>query len=105
MVDTMSELTDVQKLRLAYDKRMRFHQQVELTVDQLYALTLITLNNAVVPANYPALKAAIVSVTGIQDIDLMADHHTLASLPPDTKLMASISIDLNIVDIPQESPE
>ncbi len=36
---------------------------------------------------------------GVQDISLLVDHHTLASLPADTKLVASILIDLNIVDV------
>lgn len=102
MADTIIELTDEQKLRLAYSKRMRVHKQVELTVDQLYALSLITLNNAVVPGDYPTLKANIEGVTGVQNISLLVDHRTLASLSADTKLVASISIDLNIVDVPVE---
>ena len=102
MAETIAELTDEQKLRLAYAKRMRVHQSVELTVDQLYALCLLSLNNAVQPTDYPALKTAVETVAGVQEINLVVDHHTLASLPADTKLVASITIDLNIVDVPQE---
>jgi len=102
MAETIIDLTAEQALRLAYDKRMRMHKRVELTVDQLYALTLLTLNNAVQPTDYPTLGTAIEAVTGVQNINLLVDHHTLASLPADTKLVADISIDLNIVDIPVE---
>jgi hypothetical protein len=102
MVNTITELTDDQKLRLAYDKRMRVHQQVELTVDQLYAMALITLNNSVVPGDYPTLKTAVEAVAGVQNVNLLFDHHTLASLPADTKLVVNVSIDLNIQDLPEE---
>lgn len=102
MVDTIIELTDDEKLRLAYDKRMHVVKNIVLDADQLYALSLLTLNNAVEPSDYPALKASIEGITGVQNIALLVDHHTLASLPTDTELRATISIDLDIVDIPQE---
>jgi len=97
MVDTISELTDAEKQQLAYDKRMRRNVTVDLAVDQLYALTLITLNNSVEPSDYSALGTAIKGVTGVQDINLLVDHKTLAALPAGAKITARISIDLDIV--------
>jgi hypothetical protein len=96
MAKTLTEPTANQIVLDTYNRGMVAVDKLDLSVDQLYALCLIKLNNAVVPADYPALKAAIEAITGIQQISLVIDHHTRTTVPTDTKLVAVLEINLRL---------
>ena len=101
MTDTLQEPTADQQLERLYNTGMVSSKSLQLDNDQLYALCLIKLNNAVVPADYPDLKAAIEAITGVQEINLVIDHHTRATVPTDKHLEAVVEINLRIEpDVP-----
>ena len=96
MTTTLTEPTaDNQTLNM-YNKGMAAVDKRDLDTDQLYALCLLKLNNSVVPGDYPTLKTAIEAIAGIMDIQLVIDHHTRATVPTDTKLVAVMEINLRI---------
>ncbi len=101
MTVTIPDFTPDQLLRKGFGNLMaRTAPAVDLDLDQLYAVVLVKLNASVTPADYPALKTAIEAVVGVQEIDLLVDRKTRATLPPDTKLTANVTVRLNIVDVP-----
>ena len=63
-------------------------QFLDLETDTKYAICLLKLNSAVVPGDYPNLKSAIEGVTGVQEITLIIDHQTRATIPANTQLKA-----------------
>lgn len=98
MARTLSEPTADEQLLDIYNRGMRISDRIVLETDQKYALCLIKLAAAVTPGDYPALKAAIEAVTGVQEINLVVDHQTRATLPTDTQLVAFLELNLRIED-------
>ena len=96
MTTTLTEPTADQTVVNTYNRGMVAVDKKDLDTDQLYALCLLKLNNSVVPGDYPALKAAIEAITGVQEIQLVIDHHTRATVPADTKIVAIMEINLRI---------
>ena len=105
MADTIVEMSEDDLVRLAYERRMKRSVIKLLETDTKYAVCLVKLHSAVTPADYPTLGFEIKQVTGIQDVDLLIDFQTRATLPVpsdpvtrDTKLQLEIEADLNIVE-------
>lgn len=96
MAITLTEPTADQTVINTYNRGMVATDKLDLAVDQLYALCLIKLNNTVVPGDYPALKAAIEAIAGVQEISLVIDHRTRATVPTDTKIVAVLEINLRL---------
>lgn len=96
MAKTITEPTTDDQLLNVYNRGMRAADRIPLDTDQLYALALIKLNNTVQPTDYPALKVAIEAITGITNISLVIDHHTRATVPTDTELIAIVEFNLRI---------
>ena len=96
MTTTLLEPSSDQIVINAYNRGMKAVGTQDLAVDQLYALCLIKLNNTVVPGDYPALKAAIEAISGVQEITLVIDHHTRATIPTDTKIVSVMEINLRL---------
>ena len=101
MTDTLAEPTTDEQIIKMYNSGMVRAKTLDLATDQLYALCLIKLNNSVVPGDYPALKAAIEAITGVQEISLVIDHHTRATLPADRELKAVVEINLRLQPVPE----
>lgn len=96
MAKTLTEPSTDDQIIDTYNRGMRTAERIVLDTDQLYAVCLLRLNNAVTPANYPALKTAIEAVTGVQNISLIIDHRTRATIPANTQLMAIVEANLRL---------
>lgn len=96
MTITLNEPSADQQKINTYNRGMRSADKIPLETDQLYALCLLKLNNTVVPADYPTLKSAIEAVTGVQNISLIVDHHTTATVPSGMQLDAVVEINLRL---------
>jgi len=96
MAKTLAEPTADAQLLDVYNRGMRIADRIVLETDQKYALCLIKLAAAVQPGDYPALKTAIEAITGVQEISLVVDHQTRATLPTDTQLVAILELNLRI---------
>lgn len=96
MAKTLAEPTSDQQLVDVYNRGMRTAERITLDTDQLYAICLLKLNNAVQPSDYLALKTAIEAITGIQNISLIIDHRTRATIPADTQLNCIVEFNLRI---------
>lgn len=96
MAKTLSEPTADTQLLDVYNRGMRIADRIPLAVDTKYALCLLTLNAAVVPADYPTLKTNIEAVTGVSNISLVIDHQTRATVPTDTEIVAILEFNLRI---------
>lgn len=100
MADTITEPTADQQLIELYNRGMVRAKSVVLATNQLYAVCLIQLNNAVQPSDYPAIGAAINAVTGVQGIQLLMDHKTRATIPADHELRLIVEANLRIDPLP-----
>ena len=98
---TLIEPDAEQQLLDTYNRGMAAVQQVDLALSTKYALCLVKLNPTVTPADYPALKAAIEGVTGVQEITLVIDHETRADVPAGKQLVVVIELNARIEDVPE----
>jgi hypothetical protein len=82
-VQTISDLSADDVIKLQYAKGKRGSQPVVLAPEKRYAVCVLRLNDAVVPGDYPTLKTDIEAVTGVENIELLFDRVTpaTASLP------------------------
>jgi hypothetical protein len=102
MVKTLTEPNTDNQIRNMYNKGMKAADTKDLDTDQLYAIVLLKLNNSVVPGDYPTLKTNIEAVTGIQNAQLIIDHHTRTTIPSGTQLQAVIHTNLRLQEAPPE---
>ncbi len=65
------------------------------------ACVLLQLADAVTPANYAAIGAAIDAIAGIDGVSLVVDGQTPAMIPANTQLRLCVDVQLRIDDIPQ----
>lgn len=100
MAETITEPTADQQVIDLYNRGMTRATAVLLDVNQLYAVCLIKLNNAVKPTDYAAIGAAIRAVTGVMDIQLLMDHKTRAAIPADHQLRCIVEANLRIDPLP-----
>jgi len=84
--------------RLVYAKKLRASNQMDLENDTKYAVVVLKLANAVTPADYPALKTNIIAVTGVQDVDLLFDHQTRATVPANHTQVLRCGADITLRD-------
>ncbi len=98
MTQTIIDLTDDEKLKLEFAKRRRAHASKDLADDTKYAVVILSLHPTVVPGDYPTLKAAIIAVTGVTDVDLLIDHQTRAVVPADHTQVLGIRADVTLRD-------
>jgi hypothetical protein len=96
MAKTLTEPTADTQLLDVYNRGMRVADRIPLEVDTKYAVTLMKLNAAVLPTDYPTLKAAIEAITGITEVSLIIDHQTRATVPADTEIVAIVEFNLRI---------
>jgi len=101
MAVTITEPSSDEQVIDMYNRGMTRAVSIDLNTATKYAVCLIRLAPAVTPANYPALKAAIEAITGIQEISLLIDHQTRASVPADFRLRAICEFNLRIDPIPE----
>ena len=88
--------------KIIVNRKMRMGNSVELPLNKKLACVVLQLNDVVVPDDYPALATAIKAISGIQDVDLLVDGQTPASIPDGTKLMLCAEVQLRIDDLPEE---
>jgi len=105
MAQTLTEPTADEKQKLVYNRKMRRGSTQAIDPSQKFAVCLLKLAPAVnQPGDYAALKGAIVAVPGIQDIDLLVDGVTPASIPENTQLRVVVEAQIRIDDLPPEEP-
>lgn len=98
-IKTLVRLTPDELTRLEYEKRLRIvADKVDLTDDVKYAIVLVALHSSVVPGNYPALKADIEGVTGIQNVELLIDHQARATVFADHTQVLQVRLDIALRD-------
>lgn len=95
---TLTEPSADAQLERLYNTGMAAVEQVDLVTGTKYALCLLRLAGAVTPADYPAIKTAIEGATGVQEIILLIDHETRASVPIGKKLMLVAEMNLRVED-------
>lgn len=97
-IDTISDLTADELLKLEFAKRRKAAQSVDLADDTKYAIVLLTLNPAVTSGDYPTLKTDIEAVTGIQNVELLIDHQARASVPANHTQVLGVRADVTLRD-------
>ena len=92
---TISDLTPEQIVQLEFRQR-RGNNRVDLEDSTKYAVVLLKLAGAVTPGDYPTLKTNIEAVTGVQEVTLLIDHETRASVLADhtqvLRVMGEVSL-------------
>jgi hypothetical protein len=102
VADTLSEPTADEQVERIYNRGMARAKRIEnLNLDERYALCLMRLHDTVTPGDYPTLKTSIEAVTGVQEIQLIIDTVTRATLPAGKRLDAIVEVNLRIEDIPE----
>jgi len=100
VVSITEPTADTQQVNM-YNRAMRRSNVKVLSLDQKYAVCLISLAPAVnQPGDYAALRAAIEAITGIQEIELLIDGQTPSSIPVDKELRMVCEAHLRIDDAP-----
>ena len=84
--------------KLVFAKKLRANAQTDLENDTKYAVVVLKLANAMTPADYPALKANIIAVAGVQDVDLLFDHQTRATVPANHTQVLRCGADITLRD-------
>jgi len=86
-------------MEIAIGRKSKQHESIALTADQKYAVVIMPLAQAVTQADYPALKAAIQAVPGIQDgVRIIIDGRTPASLPDGKEFFLVTRCQLRVCD-------
>jgi len=101
MTKTLLEPTADQQIERIYNTGMAVSEQKVLEADTKYALCLLKLHSSVTPDQYPALKAAIEAVSGVQEISLVIDHQTRATVPDGKQLKVVMEFNLRLDPIPE----
>ena len=84
--------------KLVFAKKLRANAQADLANDTKYAVCLLKLAGAVTPADYPTLKTNIIAVVGVQDVVLLFDHQTRATVPPNHTQVLRCGADITLRD-------
>jgi len=83
--------------------KMKMSNHVIPGLDQKWAVVYIPLAPAVTRDDYPALKAAVEAIAGIQnDVQLLVDGVTRDTLPEGKEPILSVEVHQNRRDVPEE---
>jgi hypothetical protein len=74
------------------------HGSVDVGSDQKFAVVFIPLVPAVTQADYPALKAAIEAIAGIQPISLLIDGQ-MPTIPAELTASIKVNAQMRLADI------
>ena len=91
--------TDAEKIELGFSKSKKASNSIDLENDTKYALVVLKLAAGVKqPGDYAQLKTAIVAITGITDVELVIDTHTIAaaSVPANRTQVAEIRFNIKL---------
>ena len=101
-VQTIVEPTIADQQVDLYNTRMRRSNVETLVVGRKYAVCLIRLATAVnQPADYPALKAAIEAIAGVNEVTLLIDGQAPANIPTGKQLRLVVEAHLRIDNAPE----
>jgi len=101
--NTVPQPTAAQMRKNWQNKKARNHKLVDIDVDQKYATVLLLLNPAVTqPDDYATLRTALIGVTGIVDVKLLVDGHTVDNVPEGDKLVVVAEVAIRQTEIPIE---
>lgn len=100
-VQTLTVPSADEQQKLVYNRKVRKGNSVELPLDKKLACVILQLSPAVTQDDYPALATAIKAIAGIQEVDLLVDGQTPASIPTGTKLVLVADVQLRIDDLPE----
>lgn len=100
-ITNLTDMTDEQKLRMAYRRAMKGTKVEVLKPETRYAVVLLELHSAVTEGDYGTLGTDIQAVTGVQDIQLLFDRVTPATVD------LPVASDLVIPDeeVPENPPQ
>ena len=101
-VVTISDPTADELVDLAFQHKIRGHATQDLEDDTKYAIVLVKLAGAVEPSDYPTLKTNIEAVVGVQNVSLLIDHQTRASVPENHVQVLRMRADVKLRD---DTPE
>lgn len=106
-VITISELTEDEITKLRFRKGFRRAKKEDLEDDTKYANVLLKLAPGVTQDNYAVLKDGIVAITGIQDVMLLVDFKTWATvrLPENHTQFVDVTVDVDLRDDTPRPPE
>lgn len=97
-VITISDLSADDLTKLVFAKRLKRTANADLADGTKYAVVLMKLAGAVTPADYPTLKTNIEAVVGIQEVSLLIDHQTRASVPENHTQVLSVTANVKLRD-------
>ena len=97
-VITIADLTDDERTKLVFAKRMRAGNSKDLEDGTRYAVVLIKLHASVAPSDYPALRTSMVDIAGIQDVDLLIDAVTPSSVPANHTQVLQVGANIQLRD-------
>ena len=82
--------------------RTRKSNNETIGLSQKFAVVLLKLAPAVDQSDYPALKAAMENIAGIQNASLLVDGITDATCPPANELRLVSDVQVRIDSLPEE---
>lgn len=94
---TMPDADDQQKL---IRNRTKKGNHEPISVSQKFAVVLLKLAPAVTQSDYPALKVAVEAVPGIQNVSLLVDGVTDATLAANREMILFADVQVRINDSP-----
>lgn len=93
---TMPSADEQQKL---VRNRTRISNNEPIGLSQKFAVVLLKLAPAVTQADYPALKAAVEDIPGIQNVALLVDGLTDTTLPLNSEFKLVSDVQVRIDDV------
>ena len=96
MAVTIPIPSDDSAQQIAMNRRAKQHSSTVVPTSQKMAAVLLRLNPAVTPGDYGSLGTQIKAIPGIDNINLLIDGQTPASIPAGTEMRLHIDAHLRI---------
>ena len=102
MAKTFALPSAAQQEQRAFDRGlMSAFEKVTLKPDTAYGVLVIELDDTVDrPGDYAALKEAILAIAGLNDLELVIDGKTPASVPEGRELRAEVGLTVKRPEVP-----
>jgi hypothetical protein len=95
-IKTIRALTEDEQAVLVFNRRMRGANSVALNTGQKVAVCALKLAPAVQQSDYPALKAAVDAIAGIQEIELLVDFQAPNIVPSGREIRLNIDTQVRL---------
>ena len=104
-IPTITRPSADERLRIVYGKRLKKTVQEDLIPEAKYAVCILRLAPAVEKSDYPALKASVEAIAGIQDISLLTDYTAAAVADIPAGDNERLRLEANVGLVTPEVPE